>query len=100
VFYISGENGLVAKNQAFTLLHADEQFISFVNVYPNPMTDLLFIDCKEESKVTVFSITGQALFVKDLVSEAIDTSSFPSGLYLIRITDGQGRSTTKKVVKK
>ena len=99
VFYISGENGLVAKNQAFVLLDTDEQSISSVNVYPNPMIDRLFIKCEEESNVTIFSVTGEKLYDKKLVSEAIDVSHLEPGLYLIQITNHQGISYIQKLIK-
>ena len=99
-FYISGENGLVARNRQFTLMDVNEQATPHVGIYPNPMVDKLFVNCKEESNVTVFSTTGQILFDKKLVSDIIDTSKLASGLYLIRVTDGQGKRVTEKVVKK
>ena len=100
VFFISGENGLVAKNQAFVLLDTDEPAASSFNVYPNPMIDRLFIKCEEESNVTIFSVTGEKLYDEKFVSEAIDVSHLQPGLYLIQITNEQGRKVTKKMIKK
>jgi photosystem II stability/assembly factor-like uncharacterized protein len=99
VFFISGENGHVAKNQAFVLLDTDEQAASSLNVYPNPMIDRLFIKCEEESNVTIFSVTGEKLYDKKLVSEAIDVSHLEPGLYLIQITNHQGISYIQKLIK-
>ena len=99
VFYISGEKGLVVKNQRFSLTSTDEQPPFSVSVYPNPMVDKLYIKCKEESIVAILSINGQVLFKKNIVSEAIDTSILKPGLYLICITDNQGRNVFKRVLK-
>ena len=100
VFFISGENGLVAKNRQFTLMDIDEQDESTVSVYPNPMVDKLFVICKEESDVTLFSSTGQMLFEKRIVSETIAVSGLEPGLYLIRIENTEGISHIKKLIKK
>ena len=99
VFFISGENGFVARNQQFTLMDIVEQDESMVSVYPNPMVDRLFVNCKEESNVTIFSITGERLYNKKLLSEAIDVSSLEEGFYLIRITNPKGISCYKKLMK-
>ena len=99
VFFISGENGLVAKNRQFTLMDIGEQDESTISVYPNPMVDKLFVKCEEESDVTLFSSTGQVLFEKRIVSETIDVSGLGPGLYLIRIANSDGISHVKKLIK-
>lgn len=99
VFFISGENGLVARNQQFTLMDIVEQDESMVSVYPNPMVDKLFVKCEEESDVTLFSSTGQVLYEKRIVSETIDVSGLEPGLYLIRIANSDGISHVKKLIK-
>ena len=99
VFFISGENGLVVKNRQFTLVDIVEQDESTVSVYPNPVIDKLFVKCKEESDVTLFSSTGQVLFEKRIVSETIDVSGLEPGLYLIRIVNSDGISHVKKLIK-
>ena len=100
VFFISGENGFVAKNRQFTLMDIDEHDESTVSVYPNPMVDKLFVKCEEESNVTLFSSTGQVLFEKRIVSETIDVSGLEPGLYLIRIENTRGISHVRKLIKR
>ena len=100
VFFISGENGLVAKNRQFTLMDIGEQDESTVSVYPNPMVDKLFVKCKEESDVTLFSSTGQVLYEKRIVSETIDISGFEPGLYLMRIANTEGITRVWKLIKR
>ena len=100
VFFISGENGLVAKNRQFTLMDVDEQDEATVSVYPNPMVDKLFVKCKEESDVTLFSSTGQLLYERRIVSETIEVSGLEPGLYLIRIANTEGITHIKKLIKR
>jgi ligand-binding sensor domain-containing protein len=54
-------------------------------LYPNPVSDLLFIDSKEFIKsVKVFNINGSICFV-ELVGNMLDVSKLPSGTYIIEL---------------
>jgi hypothetical protein len=54
-------------------------------LYPNPVSDLLFIDSKEFIKsVKVFNINGSICLV-ELIGNMLDVSKLPSGNYIIEL---------------
>ncbi len=71
---------------------------SKVNVYPNPVKDILNIksDNKLES-VDVFSLNGQKLMTTQ--QNKIDVSKLSSGVYIIKTTDKKGSVETQKIIK-
>lgn len=69
----------------FTLQSKEE-----ITLYPNPTSDVLFIDFKElkDCKVIVYSQIGILLQSQSASNkiERIDLSKYPKGIYLIKIT--------------
>ena len=67
-------------------------------VYPNPMSNTLYIN-GDVQDVTIFNAVGQkVLFVENTNEIAVDDLS--EGLYFVRISDKRGNSVVKKIVKK
>ena len=63
------------------------------NVFPNPTTGTVYLETSNTTKqtlVSVFDIRGQEIIMQSLNQQnsMIDLSSFPIGLYLIRLTSG------------
>lgn len=58
-----------------------------VSVYPNPVQDKLYIDTNEQpiDQVLIFDMTGRQ-FIAKIVNNSIDVSTFPNGIYTIRLT--------------
>lgn len=63
-----------------------------VDVYPNPFTDEVFIECGgplEAEDIMVYSMTGEALAaVREVISEnriRLDFSAYPPGRYMVAI---------------
>lgn len=75
----------------------------------NPVSNLLkvFINSSSSTslKIELFSIIGQQYQNKSLqqskgnVATSMDISNLPSGLYLLKVTDDNGFSITRKIVK-
>lgn len=107
--FISGRMNTVLgqlSNHGFscTLNVEEEQALSEVNAYPNPIEDLLIIDMgtkQTDAECSIFSLAGQKVHEFGLTSgkNEVDFSAYDSGVYLITIIKGDGR-ITKKVVKK
>ena len=69
-----------------------------VNVFPNPMNDILYIESDDVANVIIYNSVGQqVLFVEN--KNEIDVASLNNGLYFVIISDGKGSSLVKKVVK-
>lgn len=81
-----------------------------INMYPNPCTNNLFINCIELANSTSVEISITDLFGKTVYRETrydiqyepklkIDLSNISTGIYLASITDSNSNSFTKKIIK-
>ncbi len=70
---------------------------SFINIYPNPVTDILFISSKKEyspvaARLTIYNIIGEAVFQSNFEGFLkIDVSDFEKGIYLIQISSTENK---------
>ncbi len=61
-----------------------------VNVYPNPVSDNLYLDTNENwTKAEIFDIAGRIMRSISLDSSSMDVSGLESGTYFIRLKDGE-----------
>ena len=71
-----------------------------VKVYPNPVKDMLEIRSIESvDKISVYDVVGKLVLsnTPTVVSQNMDMSSLPSGIYLIQITIGDASKTVKVI---
>lgn len=86
--------GVSAQFEATTIDISNPSMDAPFNVYPNPASNLLMIDIPSSSasaKITIVNQLGQEFYqttVKDGKTE-INTSSWPSGLYIIHMESAQ-----------
>jgi hypothetical protein len=72
-----------------------------LSLYPNPSSDLIYIDYKTQSKnATVMIYNGKGQMIKQMKLEnqnkqVVNISSFASGLYLMVVTDGKNIDTQR-----
>lgn len=79
----------------------DEYYNSFVNLYPNPVSDKLKIDSQDKiSDIKLFSLNGNLLMKYDNNPKELDFLGLSKGIYLLKIKTSDGRTFTKKIVKK
>ncbi|MDO4225438.1 MAG: T9SS type A sorting domain-containing protein [Bergeyella zoohelcum] len=70
-----------------------------INVYPNPVKDIVTIDLPHKIKsVEVFSVSGQKVFGNTSESKTINLNHLDKGNYIIKVTTDKG-SFTKKIIK-
>jgi len=76
----------------------DEVNSSTISLYPVPTKNILFVKSNEPVKrIEIYNQSGIRVLINDNVSEELDVSRLPNGLYLARIyTDGM--TVTKKIV--
>ncbi len=69
-----------------------------VNLFPNPVTDYLYISTDEKVNVSISSMEGRRLgYYED--ARKIDMRNFATGVYLLRITDRNGALLgTEKII--
>lgn len=79
---------------------AEDVTLESTRVYPNPVKDVLFINLKEKSVITVYNTSGQLIETKSLNegSNNMNVSYWNRGTYMIHIS-GQNGTSTYKVIK-
>ena len=68
-------------------------------VYPNPASEVVRIEGIEAAKVQVYNVFGQLVKTVQCSNE-INMSGLAEGVYLLRITDAEGRNHTARVAVK
>ena len=76
----------------------DENNIAAMEIFPNPMNDILCVKGDNVRKMTIFNAVGQQLITVE-GRNSIDVSSLSEGLYFVRVSDDKGNTLVKKVVK-
>ncbi len=85
-------------NEPITMNIENENSISIIKVFPNPVTDLLYFNIPENLKMTVFiyTIHGKMVyFEKDFNKTSINLKDFQSGLYFVKILNKNNIHTVK-----
>jgi len=82
-------------------LSVNENSLNKITLFPNPVTDILFIASEGQpiETISVYSISGKRTLFKNSVTDQIDVSGLKAGLYFAEITTSEGRSV-KKFIKK
>lgn len=91
----------VFGNKPATLSSDDFETIqNYITIYPNP-TKNSFALTQDASKVEIYNIAGQLVktFNNIISNQQLDSTNLETGLYLIKITDINGISQTKKMLK-
>jgi hypothetical protein len=69
--------------------------LSRITVYPNPAKDFIVVDGEFE-KVKIIDITGKTVY--EGKTDKINVSGFARGVYLLEITDKNGKTGGKQVI--
>lgn len=75
---------------------------SNINVYPNPVSETLYLSIEEGvivNRITLFDLNGATLKMIDRDSRSIDVSTLRQGLYILKV-DTDKHNYVTKVVKK
>jgi len=74
-----------------------------LNIYPNPTSDILYIDAHENrpiQQIELYDILGQRVYQKTNPNNKLDLSDFQTGLYFLQVDYGTTKVTRKvKVVR-
>ncbi|MBK9741998.1 MAG: T9SS type A sorting domain-containing protein [Saprospiraceae bacterium] len=64
-------------------------WVSDINVYPNPVSDILFLQTEETwAKAEIFDVSGRIMRAASLSSQSIDVSTLEVGTYFVSLRNG------------
>jgi hypothetical protein len=76
----------------------DDQNQLDISVYPNPSSDIVYIDGNyTQLKVVVYDILGKQV-MKESITNSIDISQLEKGVYILQLSDG-AKLTTERILK-
>ena len=97
---MDADKTVTANFSVNTLSVNEEEFPVRFKLYPNPVTDFLKVESKEDIKaVKLYSMLGKEIEVKDFSSEGIEVSSLSKGIYFLMIRTDSGKGI-KRFIKK
>ena len=78
----------------------DEDVVTSLILYPNPVKDILHVGCDNMQRYDIFSVDGKLIKSSQTNNneEAIDCSDLESGIYMLRITSNKG-VVTRRIIK-
>jgi hypothetical protein len=100
VFAASQNNNKLVWYENYMILGVMDNSLRNLRVSPNPSSDKIFIDSKNESieEIVVYDIFGKRLFSEERDVKELDISHLQNGLYFLQITTHNG-SLIKKILK-
>lgn len=75
----------------------DEVEATSLSIYPNPATDVLYVNAENLNRVEIYDMTGRN--VLNTTSSVVDLRGVESGVYFVTVRTENAAKTTKLVVK-
>ncbi|WP_299714898.1 InlB B-repeat-containing protein [uncultured Tenacibaculum sp.] len=98
---MDGDKTVTAMFSAVTASVVDEEFNREVKIYPIPTSDILNIEVRtgyDIKKVVLYSIVGKK--VLETKEKKMNLSSLVSGIYILKVTNSEGRVASRRIIKK
>lgn len=67
-------------------------------IYPNPASDLVYIEDENMCYVVIFNALGEQVGVKKIESNSIDVNNLANGVYHFCVIDSKGEKTVHRLV--
>ena len=76
-------------------------FNSKLSVYPNPSSDVFSINSDTRGNLVVYDLIGKIIKSENinLGITKLDLSKYPSGIYLMKVTNDSNQTKTMKLIK-
>lgn len=82
----------------------DNQLDDLINVYPNPASDIIYIDAPESTLVQMYDISGRKILEQEIsnstTKSTITTSEYEEGIYLIKLYYNEAVAVKKILIRK
>lgn len=92
--------GVINQAAGFRRMSNEEEASALFSIYPNPATDMVFLNTEKETAVVVYDLSGR--IVKNLPNgdhKEIRVSDLTKGTYLFEVTIGEEKITKRIIVK-
>ncbi|WP_418263704.1 T9SS type A sorting domain-containing protein [Flavobacterium faecale] len=103
----SSKNGITVLKfeESENILSVNDNTIMGVKIYPNPVDDEFFVSLQDflNTTISIYNMNGQLVYKTKANKELIKIATkglFPSGVYLVKVSDLTGKSYTEKMVVK
>lgn len=79
----------------------EEHEADTIQVYPNPSNGLYTINSKVSAKYNIYSVLGQLVGAGQLDEgeNSVTIAASANGIYIMKVTDGMGKTATYKLIK-
>ena len=107
--YEGGSQSKSVSGNGVIVTDIDDQLInaSTISIYPNPASDVITLDLTElyglPVDVNIYNTTGKPMFGKREVTDSklqVNVSSYESGVYIVRFSNGQSVVNKKVMIKR
>ena len=79
--------------------HVSQYVADNVRIYPNPASDILIVELKGDEKIANITLCDmQGRIVEESNASPVFLGHLPSGVYVVHVTDSEGRKHIQKVV--
>jgi len=80
-------------------LGVGENSIAKLSIYPNPASDVFFINTEKNAKVTIYDISGRMIKTQEYTVSGINVSDLNPGIYMAEIVIENARQVQKIIIK-
>ncbi|MDP2687429.1 MAG: T9SS type A sorting domain-containing protein [Aequorivita sp.] len=90
----------IAWYENFTILGVEENEITTIKVYPNPVSNFLFIHKQAHTLITnssIYDTFGRILLTKEGEVSQIDFTHYSTGVYYLKLETNQGEQVIKVI---
>jgi hypothetical protein len=94
-------SAIITGNTCATLGNSDFDNETRITIYPNPSTRIFNIVSQQNISVEIYDLLGKLVYNQSLANgtNSIDISNFNTGVYLLKVTDDNGKSESHKLIK-
>lgn len=102
--YTFGNDHKIYENNSVTSVNQNENSSTSVVIYPNPTNGFFIIQANSKklaANIQIHNVLGEIVLQSAISSQqtTIDISTQPSGIYFLKITNQDGSSAVKKIIK-
>ncbi len=110
LYLCDGHNYRIRKITIDTSCHFSEASLSanqlitsnIISIYPNPTYTSVTISATSKiNHITITNLIGQIIYTQayDIEKAEVNIAGLPDGVYIVRVTDNEGKTTMNKIVK-